>query len=62
MIQVSCRASLVFSKLVDAPDEYAALQAVKSRIESAALQVALDLRRDGYALDLDVTYLVAYED
>lgn len=62
MIRVSCRAGLVFRKLLDVPEEDAAIQMVKDRMKAAAMQVALDLRRDGYALDLEVEYLVAYDE
>lgn len=62
MIRVSCRAGLVFRKLLDVPEEDAAIQMVKDRMKAAAMQVALDLRRDGYVIDLEVEYLVAYDE
>lgn len=62
MVRVSCRAGLVFRKLLDVPEEDAAIQIVKDKMKAAAMQVALDLRRDGYAIDLKVDYLVAYEE
>lgn len=61
MIRVSCRAGLVFRKLLDVPEADEAIQIVKDRMRAAAMQVALDLRRDGYEIDLEVDYLVAYE-
>lgn len=62
MIRVSCRAELVFRKLLDCKEGDDAMAIVKDRMKAAAMQVALDMRRDGYAIDLDVTYLVAYEE
>ncbi len=62
MVRVSCRAGLVFRKLLDVPEEDAAIQIVKDRMKAAAMQVALDLLRDGYELDLEVDYLVSYEE
>lgn len=61
MICVSCRACIVFRKLVDRGDDDSAIRTVKDRMRAAALQAASDLRDDGYAIELDVDYLVAYE-
>jgi hypothetical protein len=62
MIRVSCRAGLVLRKLLDTKEEDAAIETVKARMKAAAMQIALDLQRDGYRVDLDVAYLVAFEE
>lgn len=51
-----------FRTLIDCTETDAAIAIVKERMKVAAMQVALDLRRDGIAIDLDVTYLLAYEE
>lgn len=61
MIRVSCRAALVFRTLLARETEESAIQAVKDRMKAAAMQVALDLQRDGYEIELEVDYLIAYE-
>lgn len=62
MIRVSCRGQLVFRKLLDCREEDEAINIVKERMKAAAMQVALDMRRDGYVVGLEVNYLVAYEE
>lgn len=62
MIRASCRASLVFRKLLDCEEEDSAIDVVKKRMKAAAMQVALDLKRDGYEIELEIDYLVAYEE
>lgn len=60
MVKLSARAAVTVHKMVDATDEEAMGQ-FKERMRAAAMQVALDMRRDGYIVDLEVDYLVAYE-
>lgn len=60
MVHVSCRAAIELSKQLDVDTTDEALRVVKDRMRAAALQAALDLRRDGYVVVLDVFYLVAY--
>lgn len=62
MIRVACSARLGFRTLIDCTETDAAIDIVKERMRVAAMQVALDLRRDGIAIDLEVGYLVAYEE
>lgn len=59
MVKLSARASVIIHKMVDA-DVAEAIEQFKERMHTAALQVALDMRREGYIVDLDVSYLVAY--
>lgn len=59
-MKLSARASVTIHKVVDA-DEDEAIEQFKECMHAAAMQVALDMRRDGYIVDLDVSYLVAYE-
>lgn len=61
-IRVSCRAELVFRKLIDSPDEEAAIRLVKARLNDAAIRIASELLDEGIKTDLNVNYLVAYED
>lgn len=60
MIRVSCRAAVVLRKQVDSGTTDEVIDAIKARMHAAALQVALDMRRDGYVVDLEVGYLVAH--
>lgn len=60
MVKLSARAAVVIHKMVDA-DADEAIDQFKERMRAAALQVALDMRRDGYIVDLNVSYLVAYD-
>lgn len=52
----------MFRKLLDCREEDEAINIVKERMKAAAMQVALDMRRDGYVVGLEVNYLVAYEE
>lgn len=63
MIRISCRANLCFSLLLDCKEEDEAIEIVKHHMKAAAMNAALDLKRQdiGYEVDLDVGYLVAYE-
>jgi hypothetical protein len=61
MICVSCKACLTFRKLLDCPDEDDAIRIAKARMKAAAMQIALDLQAEGYKVELEVDYLVAYE-
>lgn len=60
MVKLSARAAVTVHKMVDA-DEDEAIDQFKERMHAAAMQVALDMRSDGYIVDLEVDYLVAYE-
>lgn len=62
MIRVSCRAGLVFRLLLDCKEEDPAIEIVKAHMKAAAMNAALDLKRQdiGYQVDLEVDYLVAY--
>lgn len=62
MIRVSCTASLKFSVLLDCNEEDEAIAIVKRHMHSAALQAALEMKRDGIDSELVVDYLIAYED
>lgn len=62
MIRVSCNAQLRFRVLLDCAEEDEAVAIVKRHMHAAALQAALDMKRDGIDTDLDVNYLVAYEE
>lgn len=42
--------------MLDCEHDAEASAIVKARLKAAAMQVALDLRRDGYIVDLDVHY------
>lgn len=61
MIRVSCKARLEFRVLLDCNDEDEAIGIVKDHMGKAALQAALDMKRDGIDAELKVEYLVAYE-
>lgn len=50
---------MTIHKMADT-DENEAIERFKQRMKSAAMQVALDMRRDGYIVDLEISYLVAY--
>lgn len=60
MVKLSARAEVVIHKMVDS-DKDDAIDQFKERLRAAAMQVALDMRRDGYIVDLNVSYLVAYD-
>jgi len=44
-------------KTIDCEQDTEASARFKALLKAAAMQVALDLRRDGYIVDLDVHYL-----
>jgi len=54
MIRVSFRAAISFIARIDCKGEDEAIKAVKERMDAAARQVALDLRRAGYVVDVGV--------
>lgn len=56
MIKISCYATIEMHKILDCELDADASAIVKARLKAAAMQVALDLRRDGYIVDLDVHY------
>lgn len=62
-VRVSCRAGLVFRLLLDCKDTDPAIEIVKAHMREAAENAARDLKRldIGYEVDLEVSYLVAYE-
>ncbi|MHB0973975.1 MAG: hypothetical protein ACYC0P_07010 [Thiobacillus sp.] len=62
MIRVSCRSEIAFRKLLDCNEEDDAIRIAKERMRAAAIQIASDLVDDGYSVELDVNYLVAYEE
>lgn len=64
MIAISCRAGLVFRLLLDCKEEDHAIEIVKRHMHAAAMNAALDLKRldTGYEVDLEVDYLVAFEE
>ncbi len=62
MIRVSCKVQLEFSVLLDCKEEDEAIEIVKVHMRAAALQAALDMKRDGIDTELTVGYLVAYEE
>lgn len=62
MVRVSCNARLEFRVLLDCQENDEAVAIVKRHMHAAALQAALEMRRDGIDTDLEVDYLVAYED
>lgn len=62
MIRVSCNARLRFRVLLDCKEEDEAIAIVKRHMHGAALQAALEMKRDGIDTDLEVEYLVAYEE
>lgn len=59
-VRVACNAQLRFSVLLDCAEEDEAVAIVKRHMHAAALQAALEMRRDGIDTELDVDYLVAY--
>jgi hypothetical protein len=63
-VRVSCRAGLTFRLLLDCGDEDPAIEIVKRHMKAAAMNAALDLKRQdtGYDVELAVDYLVAYEE
>lgn len=64
MIRISCRANLVFRLLLDCKEDDPAIEIVKRHMKAAAHNAALDLKRldTGYEVDLEVDYLVGYEE
>lgn len=64
MLRVSCRAGLTFRLLLDCNETDPAIEIVKRHMQAAAMNATLDLKRldAGYEVDLEVDYLVAYED
>ena len=62
MIRVSCKAQLEFRVLLDCAEEDEAVAIIKRHMHAAALQAALEMRRDGIDTTLYVDYLVAYEE
>lgn len=61
MIKISCLATIEMHKMLDCEQDASASAIVKDRLRAAALQIALDLRRDGYIVDLDMCYLTMME-
>jgi hypothetical protein len=63
MIRISCHAKLSFRLLLDCSETDPAIEIVKRHMNAAAMNAALDLKRQdiGYEVDLEVGYLVAYE-
>ena len=62
MMRVSCKASLEFSILLDCKEGEEPISIIKRHMHTAALQAALDMKRDGIDTVLTVSYLVAYDD
>lgn len=64
MVRVSCNARLVFRLLLDCKEDDPAIEIVKRHMHAAAMNAALDLKRldTGYEVDLEVDYLVAFEE
>lgn len=62
MICVSCKANVVFRKRLDVDEEDEAIHITKERLRAAAMKIASDLVDDGYSVEVDVNYLVAYEE
>lgn len=64
MTRVSCSARLVFRLLLACEEDDPAIEIVKRHMHAAAMNAALDLKRldTGYEVDLEVDYLVAYEE
>lgn len=62
MVRVSCKARLEFRVLLDCQETDEAVAIVKHHMHAAALQAALEMRRDGIDTGLKVDYLVAYEE
>lgn len=61
MIRISCHARLEFGVLLDCAEDDEAIAIVKRHMHGAAMQAALEMRRDGIETLLEVDYLVAYE-
>ena len=61
-IRVSCHVSLKFRVLLDCAEDDEAISIIKRHIHAAAMQAALEMKRDGIDSELDVNYLVAYEE
>lgn len=62
MVKVSCLATIEMHKMVDCEQHSEAYEHVKQRLKAAALQVVLDLRRDGFIVDVEVVYRTAMKD
>ena len=62
MHRVSCRAEVTFRKLLDCPDESGAIDIAKARMRAAAMQIASDLKDEGFQVELSINYLVAYQE
>lgn len=64
MIRVSCRANITFRLLLDCGEEDEAIGIVKAHMLQTAREAAASLkgRDEGYQVDLDVDYMVAYEE
>ena len=63
-VRVSCHAALEFRILLACSETDPAIEIVKRHMKAAAMNAALELKRldIGYEVDLDVSYLVAYEE
>lgn len=61
MIKVSCLATIEMHKMLDCEQAADASAIVKDRLRVAAMQMTLELRRDGYIVDLDMCYLTMME-
>lgn len=59
MIKISCLATIEMHKMVDCEQDAEAYDQVKQRLKAAAMQLALDLQRDGYIIDIEVHYRTA---
>lgn len=62
MVRVSCNARLEFRVLLDCDENDEAVSIVKRHMHAAALQAALEMKRDGIDTELKVDYLVSYEE
>ena len=62
MQRVSCRAEVTFRKLLDCPDESDAIDIAKARMRQAAMRIASELKDEGYRVELEIHYLVAYQE
>ncbi len=60
MVRVSCKARLEFRVLLDCDENDEAVAIVKHHMHDAALQAALEMKRDGIDTELKVDYLVSY--
>lgn len=62
MIRVSCTARLEFRVLLDCKEADEAVSLVRRHMHAAALQAALEMRRDGIETDLHVDFMILHEE